>query len=123
MMRVQKFDTTTSEEFRKSSGTSYLGFSKSIGREVQSGQRKATEMLWNPLIFFPNLASTDWFQIGKGLRQGCIVSPCLFNLYAEYISKMLNWMKHKLQARLAGEISITSDMEMTLPLWQKVKRN
>ena len=32
---------------------------------------------------------TDWFQIGKGLRQGCILSPCLFNLYAEYIMK--NW--------------------------------
>ena len=33
--------------------------------------------------------TTDWFQIGKGVRQGCIVSPCLFNLYAEYI--MRNW--------------------------------
>ena len=32
---------------------------------------------------------TDWFQIGKGIHQGCILSPCLFNLYAEYISKML----------------------------------
>ena len=30
---------------------------------------------------------TDWFQIGKGVRQGCILSPCLFNLYAEYIMK------------------------------------
>ena len=31
--------------------------------------------------------TTDWFQIGKGVRQGCIVSPCLFNLYAEYIMR------------------------------------
>ena len=31
--------------------------------------------------------TTDWFQIGKGVRQGCILSPCLFNLYAEYIMK------------------------------------
>ena len=31
--------------------------------------------------------TTDWFQIGKGLRQGCILSPCLFNLYAEYIMR------------------------------------
>ena len=31
--------------------------------------------------------TTDWFQIGKGLRQGCILSPCLFNLYAEYITR------------------------------------
>ena len=66
---------------------------------------------------------TDWFQIGKGVRQGCILSPCLFNLYAEYIMEMLGWRKHKLESRLLGEISITSDMQMTPPLWQKVKRN
>ena len=53
--------------------------------------------------------TTDWFQIGKGARQGCILSPCLFNLYAEYIMRMLGWMKHKLESRLSGEISITSD--------------
>ena len=43
---------------------------------------------------------TDWFQIGKGVHQGCILSPCLFNLYAEYIMR---------NAGLPGEISITSD--------------
>ena len=37
--------------------------------------------------------TTDWFQIGKGVRQGHILSPCLFNLYAEYIMRMLDWMK------------------------------
>ena len=67
--------------------------------------------------------TTDWFQIGKGVHQGCILSPCLFNLYAEYIMKNAGWMKHKLESRLPGEISITSDMQMTPPLWQKVKRN
>ena len=41
--------------------------------------------------------TTDWFQIGKGVHQGCILSPCLFNLYAEYISEMQDWMKHKLE--------------------------
>ena len=66
--------------------------------------------------------TTDWFQIGKGVRQGCILSPCLFNLYAEYIRETLDWMKHKLESRLLGEISITSDMQMTAPLWQKVKK-
>ena len=65
--------------------------------------------------------STDWFPIGKGVGQGCILSPCLFNLYAEYIMQMPGWMKHKLGSRLLGEISITSDMQMTPPLWQKVK--
>ena len=33
------------------------------------------------------MGQTDWFQIGKGVRQGCILSPCLFNLYAEYITR------------------------------------
>ena len=139
--------------------------------------------------------TTDWFQIGKGVCQGCILSPCLFNFYAKYIMRntgleeaqagikiarrninnlryaddttlmaeskeelksllmkvkeeteevslklniqktkimasgpitsweILGWMKHKLESRLLGEISITSDMQMTPPLWQKGKRN
>ena len=66
--------------------------------------------------------TTDWFQIGKGVRRGYILSPCLFNLYAEYII-IPGWMKHKLKSRLLGEISIISDMQMTPPLWQKVKKN
>ena len=65
--------------------------------------------------------TTDWFQIGKGVRQGCILSPCLFNLNAEYIMRNADWKKHKLESRLPGEISITSDMQMTALLWQKVK--
>ena len=67
--------------------------------------------------------TTDWFQIGKAVRQGCILSPCLVNLYAEYIMQNASWMKRKLESRLLGEITITSDMQMTPPLWQKVKRN
>ena len=67
--------------------------------------------------------TTDWFQIGKGVHQGCILSLCLFNFYAEYIMRNAGWMKHKLESRLPAEISITSDMQMTPPLWQKVKRN
>ena len=67
--------------------------------------------------------TTDWFQIGKGVRQGCILSPCLFNLYAEYIVRNAGLEEAQLESRLLGEISITSDMLMTPPLWQKVKRN
>ena len=67
--------------------------------------------------------TTDWFQIGKGVRQGCIFSPCLFNLYAEYIVRNAGVEKHKLESELLGEIKITSDMQMAPPLWQKVKRN
>ena len=71
--------------------------------------------------------TTDWFQIWKGVHQHCILSPCLFNLYAEYIMKNTNvfvsihsfipgWKKHKLESRLPGEISITSDTQMLLLL-------
>ena len=67
--------------------------------------------------------TTDWLQIGKAVHQGCILSPCLFNLYAEYIMRNASWKKHKLESRLPGEISVTSDMQMTPPLWQKVKKN
>ena len=67
--------------------------------------------------------TTDWYQIGKGVSQGCIFSLCLFNFYAEYIMRNTGMGKHKLESRLPGEISITSDMQMTPPLWQKVKRN
>ena len=68
--------------------------------------------------------TTDWFQIGKGVCQGYILSPCLFNLYAEYI--MRNAGLDEAQAgnqRLPREASITSDRQMTPPLWQKVKKN
>ena len=49
--------------------------------------------------------TTDWFQTGKGVCQGCILSPCLFNLYADYIMQNARWMKHKLESRLPGEIN------------------
>ena len=59
----------------------------------------------------------DLFQIGKGVHQGCILTPCLFNLYAEYTMRNADWMKHKLESRLLEEISVTSDMQMTSSLW------
>ena len=65
----------------------------------------------------------DCLQIGKGICLDCILSPCLFNLYAEYIMRNAGLDEAKLESRLLGEISITSDMQMTPPLWQKVKRN
>ena len=67
--------------------------------------------------------ATNWFQIGKRVCQGCILSPSLVNFYAEYI--MRNTVLEEAQAgiKMLGEISITSDMQMTPPLWQKLKRN
>ena len=65
--------------------------------------------------------TTDWFQIRKGVRQGCILSACLFNLYAEYIMRNAGLDEAQAGIRLPGEISITSDMQMTPPLWQRVK--
>ena len=65
--------------------------------------------------------TTHWFQIGKGVRQGCILSPCLFNLYAEYIVRNAGLDEAQLESRLPGEITITSDMQVTPPFWQKVK--
>ena len=62
-------------------------------------------------------------QIGKGGHQGCILSPCLFNLYAEYIMRNAGLEEAQAESKLLGEISITSDMQMTPPFWHKVKKN
>ena len=70
-----------------------------------------------------DMEPTDWFQIEKGICQGCILSPCLFNLYAENIMRNAGLEETQAGSRLPGEISTTSDMQMTPPLWQKVKRN
>ena len=84
-----------------------------LSRNLYSGQ-EATDRTGH--------GTTDWSQIGKGVYQVCILSPCLFNFYAEYI--MRNDEVEEAQARIKiklGEISITSDMKMIPPLWQKVK--
>ena len=67
--------------------------------------------------------TTNCFQIGKGVHQGCILSPCLFNLYAEYIMRNTGLEEAQARIKLPREISITSDMQITSPLWQKLKRN
>ena len=67
--------------------------------------------------------TTDWFQIGKGVRQGCILSPCLFNLYAEYIMRNPGLEEAQAEIKIAGRNINTSDMQITPPLWQKAKKN
>ena len=67
--------------------------------------------------------TTVWFQIGKGVCQGCMLSPCLCNFCAEYIMRNAGLEEAQAGIKIAGEISITSDMQMTPPLWQKVKKS
>ena len=67
--------------------------------------------------------TTEWFQIGKGVHQGCILSLCLFTSMQSTSCKMPGRTKHKLESRFLGEISITSDRQMTPPLWQEAKKN
>ena len=67
--------------------------------------------------------TTNWFQIWKGVHQGCILSSCLFNFYAECIMKNAGLVEAQAEIKMLGEISITSDMQMTPPLWQKMKKN
>ena len=59
--------------------------------------------------------TADWFQIGKGVCQGCILSLCLFNLYAEYIMRNAGLDEAQAGSRLLEEISIISDMQMIPP--------
>ena len=65
--------------------------------------------------------TTCWFQIAKGVHQGYILSPCLLNLYAEYIMRNPGLDEAQAGIKIAGRI--TSDMQMTPPLWQKAKKN
>ena len=65
--------------------------------------------------------TTDWFQIGKGVGNAVYCHPAFLTSMQSMSCEMLGWMKHKLESRLLGEISITSDMQMTPPLWHKVK--
>ena len=67
--------------------------------------------------------TTDWFQMRKGVRQGCILSPCLFNLDAEYIMRNAGLDEAQAGIKVLGEISRTSDMQMTPSLRQKTKKN
>ena len=65
----------------------------------------------------------DWFKLGKGELKAVYCHPAYLTYIQSTSCEMLGWMKHMLESRLLGEISITSDMQMTLPLWQKAKRN
>ena len=65
----------------------------------------------------------DWFQTGRGVLKAIYCHPDYLTYMQSTSLEMLGWMKYKLESRLLGEISITSDMQMAPPLWQKVKKN
>jgi len=75
-------------------------------RNLHAGQ-EATEL---------DVEQQTGYKTGKGVCQGCILSPCLFNFYAEYIMRNAGLEESKAESRLLGEISTTSDMQMTLPI-------
>ena len=65
--------------------------------------------------------TTDFFQIGQGVRQGCILSPCLFNLYSEYIMRNAGLEETQAGIKIAGRN--INNLRYAEPLWQKVKKN
>ena len=66
--------------------------------------------------------TTDWLQIGKEYVKAVYCHHAYLTYMQNKLCKMPGWMKHKLESRLPEEISVTSDMQMTPSLWQKVKR-
>ena len=71
----------------------------------------------------PGHGTIDWFQIGKGVHQDCILSPSLFNFYAKHIMRNAGLEDTQAGIKIAGRNINNSYMQMTPPLWQKVKRN
>ena len=67
--------------------------------------------------------TTDWFKLGKEYVKVVYCHHDYLTYMQSTSCEMLGWVKHKLESRLLGEISITSDMQMTPLLWQKVKKN
>ena len=67
--------------------------------------------------------TTDWFQIGKGVCQGYILSPCLVNLFAEYIMRNAGLDETQAGIKIVGRSTNNLNMQMTPPLSQKVKKN
>ena len=75
------------------------------------------------LIFLYEHGTTDWFQIGKEVCQGCILSPCLFNLYAEYIMRNAGMEEAQAGIKIAGRNINNLRYADDTTLWQKVKKN
>ena len=75
------------------------------------------------VTFRTGRGTMDWFQIGKGVYQGCILLLCLFNLYTEYIIQNAGLDEAQAGIKIARRNINISDMQMIPSLWQKAKRN
>ena len=71
----------------------------------------------------PDMEQWSGSRLGKEYIKAVYCHPAYLTYMQSTSCRILGWMKHKLESRLLGEISITSDMQMMPPLWQKVKRN
>ena len=71
----------------------------------------------------PDMEQQTGSKLGKEHIKAVYCHPAYLTYMQSTSCKMPSWMKHKLESRLLGEISITSDMQITPPLWQKVKEN
>ena len=71
----------------------------------------------------PDIEQWIGSKLGKEQVKAIYCHPAFLTSMQSTSYEMPGWMKHKLEGRLPGEISITSDMQMTPPLWQKVKKN
>ena len=70
----------------------------------------------------PDMEQWTGSKLGKEYIKAIILSPCLFNLYAEYLMQNSGLDEAQAGIKISGKISITSNMQMTPPLWQKAKK-
>ena len=71
----------------------------------------------------PDMEQQTGSKLGKEYIKAIYCHPAYLTYMQITLCEMLDWIKHKLESRLSGEISITSDTQMIPPLWQKAKKN
>ena len=125
------------QEFQKNIYFCFIDHAKAFDFVDHNKLRKILKEIGRPdhlTCFLRNLYADQEATVRTGLGTGLVpnrkrstsklyIVTLLFNVYAEYIMRKAGLKKHKLESRLSGELSITSDMQITPPLWQKVKRN
>ena len=101
----------------------YMTTGKTIALTRQTFVGKLISLLFNMLNKTLNMEQQTGSKLGKEYVKAVYCHLAYLTYMQSTSHKMPIWMKHKLESRLLGEISITSDMQMTPPLWQRAKRN